>query len=251
MTRVRLHVVIAHSGVASRRKAEGLITSGHVFVNGRRVTKLGATVDRATDEVTVDGVRIERPAFVYYALNKPVGTLSARSSARREPVVTDLVPADPPVVPIGRLDKRSSGLMILTNDGQFAYELTHPRFEHQKEYEIVVRCPSAEALPLALERLARGVRVNRERQAFDRCTLVSKRGSLAQLRVVLHTGKKRQIRRMAAAVGLAVDSLVRIRIGQLHLGNLKPGQWRVIKPTEVIPNLSERQGQGDTKPAVP
>jgi 23S rRNA pseudouridine2605 synthase len=241
MTRVRLHVAIAHSGLASRRKAEGLIQSGHVIVNGQRVTTLGTTVDQSTDQILVDGTPLPAPAIVYYALNKPVGTVCALSSARREPLVTDLVPADPPVVPVGRLDKRSSGLMILTNDGAFAHALTHPRFEHEKEYELIVRCPSIEALPLALERLARGVRVNRpagrhgyERQTFDHFTLVSQRGPQAQLRVVLHTGKKRQIRRMAAAVGLTVDELVRIRIGQLTLGRLKLGEWRRIKPGDVV-----------------
>ncbi len=203
-------------------------------VNGLRVTTLGTKVDPAHDAVTVDDRRVEPQPLVYYALHKPVGYVSARSSSRSEPLVATLVPNDPPVVPVGRLDKRSSGLMILTNDGPFAYELTHPKFAHEKAYELVVRCPSADALPLALERLERGVRVNRERQAFDRFEVVSESGASARLRVTMHTGKKRQIRRMAAAVGLAVDSLTRVRIGRLFLGQLKPGEWRSITPAEVL-----------------
>lgn len=230
----RLQAYLAHAGVASRRKAEGLITSGHVFVNGQRATVLGTKVDPERDEVRVDDTVVKPQSFVYYALHKPIGYVSARTSPHDDQLVTQLVPADPPVVPVGRLDKRSSGLMLLSNDGAFINELTHPKFVHEKEYEIVVRCPAAEALPLALERLARGVRVNKERQAFDRFEIISQSGETARLKVVLHTGKKRQIRRMAAAVGLAVDSLTRIRIGRLRLGDLKPGQWRAIKVSEVL-----------------
>lgn len=234
MSTERLQAYLAHAGVASRRKAEGLMTSGHVFVNGVRVTKLGTKVDPARDEVRVDERIVTAQTLVYYALHKPIGYVSARTSPHADQLVTELVPNEPAVIPVGRLDKRSSGLMILTNDGPFAYQLTHPKFVHEKEYEISVRCPSVAALPLALERLGRGVRVNRERQEFDRCEIVSQAGDQATLRVTLHTGKKRQIRRMAAAVGLAVPSLQRIRIGHLHLGNLQPGQWRVITPSDVI-----------------
>jgi len=232
----RLHAYLAHAGVASRRKAEGLIQAGKVAVNGRRVTKLGTKVDGAFDKVTVEGKLIQTAKLVYYAVHKPVGVVSARSTPRDEEVVTSLVPPEPAVVPVGRLDKRSSGLMILTNDGPFAYELTHPKFEHEKGYEVIVRAPAASALSLALERLGRGVRVNREREEFDQISVLELAGERAKLSLTLHTGKKRQIRRMVAAVGLAVDDLKRVRIGRLVLGSIKPGQWRAIRPTDVLPN---------------
>lgn len=217
------------------------MTAGRVTVNGRRVTTLGTKIDPTRATVAVNGELVSPRPFVYYAVHKPVGMVSARTTPRREPVVTELVPSDPPVVPVGRLDKRSTGLMILTNDGAFAYQVTHPKFIHEKEYEVVVRAPNSEALGGALERLAGGVRVLRERLAFDQVMVVTTNGATADLRVVLHTGKKRQIRRMAAAVGLAVDRLHRIRIGQLRLGSLKPGQWRAIVPSDVIRALPESE----------
>lgn len=231
----RLNSYIGHSGAASRRKADGLITAGHVFVNEIRVTVLGTKIDPATDVVRIDDLVIKPSNLVYYALSKPIGVVSSRTAHVSEPLVTELVPADPPVVPVGRLDKRSSGLMILTNDGPFAYELTHPKFVHEKEYEVTVRSPAASALPLALARLGRGVRVEKERLKFDRFTIVHEADDTAELKVILHTGKKRQIRRMAAAVGLAVTSLHRIRIEKLSIGTMKPGEWKVINKEDVLP----------------
>ena len=230
----RLNAYISRSGIASRRKADGLITSGHVFVNGVRVTVLGTKIDPEKDKVSVDDKVAKPGALVYYAVHKPVGVVSTRESTHDDQIVTDLVPAEPMVVPVGRLDKRSSGLMILTNDGPFAYELTHPKFVHEKEYEVVVRAPAASAMPLALERLARGVRVMMERVEFDKFELVEESGDTARILVTLHTGKKRQIRRMAAAVGLAVVDLKRVRIEKLKLGNLEPGKWKVIRKQDVI-----------------
>jgi len=230
----RLNAWIAHSGIASRRRADQLIQSGHVFVNDVRVTKLGSKIEPTIDRVRIDEQPITAPGLVYYAFSKPAGVISARSSARKESLVTDFVPTEPPVVPVGRLDRDSTGLMILTNDGAFAHQLTHPKFLHEKEYVVAVRAPAASAMPLALERLARGVRVLGERLNFDRCDIQSVNGDQAVLRVVIHTGKKRQIRRMAAAVGLAVDSLTRTRIGLLKIGALKSGEWREIRPTEVL-----------------
>ena len=230
----RLNAFIAHSGIASRRKADGLISSGHVFVNGIRVTELGTKINPLKDKVSVDDKIATPGALVYYAVHKPIGVVSTRESERDEHIVTDLVPAEPRVVPVGRLDKRSSGLMILTNDGPFAYELTHPKFVHEKEYEVVVRAPAATAMPLALERLQRGVRSQFERVEFDKFTLLEESGDTARILVVLHTGKKRQIRRMCAAVGLAVTDLKRIRIEKLVLGNMKPGDWKVIHKEDVL-----------------
>lgn len=245
----RLNAWIAHTGTASRRRADSLIASGHVFVNDKRVTTLGIKIDPAVDRVRIDDQELSLPELVYYAFSKPAGVISARESARKEKLVTEFVPNDPSVVPVGRLDRDSTGLMILTNDGAFAYELTHPKFIHEKEYVVVVRSSAASALPLALERLARGVRVRNDqgtfdRLTFDRCTIQSVEGERATLRVVIHTGKKRQIRRMAAAVGLAVDSLERVRIGQLKIGALTPGQWRAIHPGEVLPGYKPGTATG-------
>lgn len=234
----RLQIYLSKAGITSRRKSEDLIKAGKVMVNKRIITILGTKIDPEKDLIEIDGKVIKTKKNVYYAFNKPVGIICARppleGSRKGEKFITELVPNNPPVIPVGRLDVDSTGLILLTNDGDFAYKLTHPKFLHEKEYNVIVRCPSANALPLALERLTRGVRVNKVREEFDKIEVLSIRSNFAEIRVIIHTGKKRQIRRMVATVGLAVEQLKRVRIGKLHLGNLKPGEWRKIQPEHVI-----------------
>jgi 23S rRNA pseudouridine2605 synthase len=222
----RLGKVLARAGVGSRRACDELIAAGRVAVGGRRAV-LGQRVRPARDKVEVDGVRIPiAPGLVYYLLNKPAGVLSAATDARGRPTVTGLVPAEPRVFPVGRLDLATEGLIILTNDGDLALSLTHPSFGVEKEYLVEVdRRPT----PGQLRTLRRGVALE------DGVTSPSKVGVVGErvLRLVVHEGRNRQVRRMCEAVGLSVQRLVRTRIGPLADQRLGPGRWRRLTPGEV------------------
>jgi 23S rRNA pseudouridine2605 synthase len=212
----RLQKVLARAGVGSRRACEELIAAGRVEVNGQRA-ELGRRVDVATDRVAVDGVGIGvAPGLTYYLLNKPQG--------RR--TVTDLVPPEPRVFPVGRLDAASEGLLLLTNDGDLAHRLTHPRFGIEKEYIVAV---SGAPGPREVRRLRQGVDLDDGPTAPAR---VSDLGG-GSLRITIHEGRNRQVRRMCEAVGHPVRRLVRTRIGPLRDPGLAPGQWRALTPEEV------------------
>jgi 23S rRNA pseudouridine2605 synthase len=202
------------------------VAAGRVRVNGR-VARLGDRVDPDSDAVEVDGVPVPvRPDLVYYLLNKPRGVLTSASDPRGRPVVVSLVPPEPRVFPVGRLDLDTEGLVILTNDGGLAHRLAHPSGGVEKEYLVEVE-PSPSAA--AVRRLRAGVEL-------DDGPAVPLRASLAApgaLRLVIHEGRKRQVRRMCAAVGLSVRRLVRCRIGPLSDPRLAPGQWRRLSPGEV------------------
>lgn len=222
----RLQKVLAQAGVASRRAAEQLIAAGRVAVNGETAA-LGRRVDRASDSVTVDGVPVGvRPGLVYYLLNKPAGVVSAASDPQGRPVVVDLVPPTPRVHPVGRLDADSEGLLVLTNDGELTFRLTHPSFGVEKEYLVAVQgSPS----PGALRRLREGVELADGPTAPARVARVGDNG----LRITIHEGRNRQVRRMCDAVGHPVRRLVRVRVGPLRDRRLPPGAWRALAPAEV------------------
>ena len=225
---IRLQKLIASTGIASRRKAEELITTGHVAVNGDRVTKLGTTVDPEVDLVTVNGKPLAEPsAFRYIALNKPVGITCTRADIKGERTVYDLVPGTQDLVIAGRLDKDSDGLVILTNDGELVNHITHPRYQHQKEYEVTTIKPLDKE---ALERLRRGVKLKEGKATFDRLTKLAR----LRYRVTLHQGWKRQIRRMVGEVHNDVTRLTRVRINKLELGDLKNGASREVKLSDII-----------------
>jgi len=241
MATVRINKFIADAGICSRRKADEHIRYGDVLVNGEPA-KLGMAIDPATDQVTVCGkpVSSQPEQLVYYALYKPTGVISTAADPHGRPTVTDLVPDNPRVYPVGRLDLNSEGLILLTNDGQLAYELMHPSFEHEKEYEVLVHCP-----PAGLDRDAiagtftAGIAADGELLRADQISVgsVSQSGKdTALLRIILHTGYNRQIRRMCEAIGLSVIKLRRVRIGKLHLGSLglRPGQYQEIDRPEVL-----------------
>lgn len=224
----RLQKFIASTGLASRRKAEELITAGRVFVNGERVTKLGTTVDPMVDTVTVNGKLLPKTtAFRYIALNKPAGVTCTAAEIKGERTVYDLVPNASDLVIAGRLDKDSDGLVILTNDGEMVNHVTHPRYQHQKEYEVTTVKPLDKE---ALEALRRGVRLKEGKATFDQLT---KLGRL-RYRVVLHQGWKRQIRRMIGEVRNDVTKLTRVRINKLELGKLESGGWREVRRADIV-----------------
>jgi 23S rRNA pseudouridine2605 synthase len=222
----RLQKVLARVGVGSRRHWEQLIEGGHVRVNGE-VARLGRRVDTRVDVVEVDGVSIGvRPDAVYYLLNKPAGVVTTASDPQGRPIVVDLVPQAPRVFPVGRLDTDTEGLLLLTNDGQLAHGLTHPSRGVEKEYLVWVE-----------GRPSRGsVRQLREGVELDDGPTAPARASLSApdlLRLTIHEGRNRQVRRMCEAVGHPVRRLVRVRIGPLSDRRLKPGDWRELTQDEV------------------
>jgi 23S rRNA pseudouridine2605 synthase len=231
----RLQKVLARAGLASRRSAEELIASGRVTVNGV-VAELGRRVHVGWDRVAVDGTPLSvRPGLVYYLLNKPAGTVTTASDPNGRPTVVELVPAEPRVFPVGRLDFATEGLLLLTNDGELTQHLTHPRFGVAKEYLAVV---DGRPSPADVRRLREGVDLEDGRTAPARVNLVAP----DTLRIVIHEGRNRQIRRMCDAIGHPVRRLVRTRIGPVVDRRLPPGQWRPLTPAEVR-SLAEAAGE--------
>jgi 23S rRNA pseudouridine2605 synthase/23S rRNA pseudouridine2604 synthase len=223
---VRLQKYLASAGVCSRRRGEELIRAGRVRVNGQAVTELGSKVDPQQDRVTVDGrpVAAEQEA-VYIVLNKPPGYVtSCRHPGKR--IVLELVNVPERVFPVGRLDKNSRGLLLLTNDGQVHQTLSHPSFDHEKEYEVAVQRPISDG---ALERMARGMPILNTRTRPAEVTRIDER----RFRIVLREGRNRQIRRMVRRVGNEVEDLKRIRMGTVRLGRLPEGQWRHLTEAEI------------------
>ncbi|MBI5466748.1 MAG: rRNA pseudouridine synthase [Candidatus Kerfeldbacteria bacterium] len=228
MAIIRLNKFIAYAGVASRRRADTLISSGHVLVNGKRVTTLGTMIDSVADVVVVGGKTVQPVTTMrYIAVHKPVGYISTRATHPKEKTVYDLVPESRDLVIAGRLDKDSDGLVLLTNDGELVNLLTHPRYGHQKEYEIVTTRPfSVEDI----RQLMNGILLDEGKARFD--TLIAVAAN--RYRVTMHQGWKRQIRRMTAAVHAHIERLTRVRIQSLELGNLPPGQWREVQKSDIV-----------------
>lgn len=222
----RLQKILARAGFGSRRACEELIAEGRVTVNGERA-ELGRRVDLVNDRVAVDGIIVSvRDDTVYYLLNKPRGVVTTASDPQGRPTVVELVPLEPRVFPVGRLDADTEGLLLLTNDGDLAHRLTHPSFGVEKEYIAEVdQTPT----PAAIRRLREGVGLD------DGVTAPAKVASIPPraLRIAIHEGRNRQVRRMCAAVGLAVVRLVRVRIGTVTDRQLRPGQWRPLTTAEL------------------
>ena len=222
----RLQKVLARSGFGSRRVCENLIAEERVTVNGE-VAVLGRRVDAEADAVEVDGVPVSvRAGLVHYLLNKPPGVVTTASDPQGRPTVVDLVPSDPRVFPVGRLDADTEGLLLLTNDGDLAHRLTHPSFGVEKEYLAEVQ---GEPAPGAIRRLREGIELE------DGPTAPARVAALAPnvLRLTIHEGRNRQVRRMCAAVGHPVLRLVRTRIGPVTDRSLRPGEWRTLEAAEV------------------
>ena len=233
MMQQRLQKVLAQAGVASRRAAEKLIAEGRVSVNGTTVREMGTKADPAHDDVRVDGRRIGAPQRRrYILLNKPAGYVSTRADPQRRPTVLDLLHGVREYLyPVGRLDYDSEGLLLLTNDGDLAARLTHPRHGVERTYEVrVAGTPDTEAL----ERLRKGIPLDgRPTLPADVTLLGSRRTQEAVLVLTIREGRNRQVRRMCEAVGHPVRTLRRIRIGPLEDRRLKPGQWRELTEREI------------------
>ncbi len=226
---MRLARYIAHCGVASRRHAERLVTSGRVTVDGERVTDPARDVDEHNN-VEVEGRRIHPEALEHHAVNKPVGVVSTAHDPEGRPKVVDLVPSPARLYPVGRLDVVSSGLLILTNDGELANRLTHPSFEVEKAYRARVE---GEVADEALRALRVGIELEDGRTSPAQVHVLRSGGETTELEIVIHEGRKRQVRRMFEAVGHPVLGLERVRFGPIELGRLAPGDSRPLTPAEV------------------
>lgn len=227
----RLQKILARAGFGSRRSCEQLIIAGRVRVNDQ-LARLGDKADPALDRVTVDGQLLPKAEpLVYIALHKPRGVLSTLDTLDGRPTVRDLVPVPGTLFPVGRLDLESEGLILLTNDGELANQLTHPRYGHEKEYRVLVaRHPDEEQMAAFRHGvvLQDGFRTSPAEVRVEELF-----GKGAWLRVILREGHKRQIRETCAQIGLPVVRIIRVRMGNLHLGKLKPREWRYLTEAEV------------------
>lgn len=234
----RLQKYISRCGYASRRKAEEMIRSGLVLVNGIKAPAEGQLVCAGEDIVTIDGKVITPPdEFVYYLLNKPEGYVCTLADPYADRIVTELLPKQPRVYPVGRLDANSSGLLLLTNDGDFANRISHPSFNHEKEYEVyaVWTCafPGRINARKLISKFETGILLDGKETSPAKTDVrkVDEDGVL--FHIAIHEGRKRQVRRMCESVGLRVKVLQRIRIGHLEIGNLLPGDFLVLSHDDI------------------
>jgi 23S rRNA pseudouridine2605 synthase len=226
----RLQKVLAAAGLGSRRSVERLIEAGRVTVNGRRA-RLGIRIDPANDKVEVDGSPVPvRQDLAYYLMNKPVGVVTTASDPHGRPTVLDFMPTTARVWPVGRLDITTEGALLLTNDGELTFRLTHPSFSVDKTYLAEVRGSIGGS---AVRRLERGVELDDGPTGPARVVVTDRSGSSSLVELSIHEGRNRQVRRMFDSVGHPVIRLARIAIGPLGLGRLRAGTVRRLRPEEV------------------
>ncbi len=230
----RLQKILAAAGFGSRRACEDIIAAGRVRVNGQRAV-VGDKADPALDKVTLDGDPVVAEKLTYIAVNKPRGAVSSLRAQGDRDTVRELVPVPGRLYPVGRLDALSEGLVLLTNDGDLTNRLTHPRYGHEKEYRVFVLGSLDQQ---ALQVWRRGVVIkdeegNSERTGPAKVDVDSAEGGGTWLRVIMREGKKHQIRRVGETLGLRVTHIIRVRLGTLRLGSLKPGQWRHLTDSEI------------------
>jgi len=228
---IRLQKFLADAGISSRRAGEQLITSGRVAVNGAVILRLGTRVDPLHDNVTVDGKPIRTRRKSYVALHKPRGCVCSRKDELQRATVYDLLPKEwTSLYTVGRLDYDTEGLIFLTNDGEFALRLTHPRYQVHKKYLATVEGRVEREL---LDRFTRGIFHAGEKLKTERAWLVSASGSRSVVELELTEGKNREVRRLFESQGLNVKRLQRVQIGKIKLGELKPGKWRTLTEPEI------------------
>lgn len=229
---MRLQKYMAHCGVASRRKCEEMIRDGKVAVNGVIIQDMGLKIDPEKDEVLVNGKKISiEIKYVYIMLNKPPGYVTTTKDPYNRPTVMELIGQIPErIYPVGRLDFESEGLLLLTNDGNIAFQLTHPSHQIDKEYIVRVKgCPNVHDI----DKLRRGIDIGGFITSPAKVHFISSNDQNALFRIIIREGKNRQIRRMFDAIGHPVLYLKRVRIGNIKLGNLKSGEWRYLTGKEI------------------
>lgn len=228
----RLNRILSLAGVASRRKADEFIRNGRLILNGQRVVELGTKAVWGTDSIEFDGKEIPGPSDrIYIMLNKPFGYITTLNDPEGRPVVTDLVKDIPHrLYPVGRLDFDSIGLLLLTNDGDFSYRLTHPKFHASKTYKVTVGGKISED---TLKKLNKGVELDDGFSGKSKADLIKQTGSRSVIRLTINQGRNRIVRRMVEAVDCKVIQLMRTGFGGLEIGNLKIGKYRYLTPEEV------------------
>lgn len=245
MEEMRLQKYLAVAGVASRRAAEQIITEGRVCVNGQKITELGTKVTEG-DEVCVDGVQVKPESKkMYIMLNKPVGYVTTVSDDQGRPTVMDLLgDVNARVYPVGRLDFNTEGLLLLSNDGDFTYKVTHPKHKLDKTYEVWV---TGKAKVNAIRLLESGVVIDGRKTAPAKVDVAEASKGSAVLTITIHEGRNRQVRKMCQSVGFKVLGLRRIYEGGLTLGNLPMGKWRHLSPAEISLILKNAQSEAKQK----
>lgn len=225
---IRLNKFLAEKGVASRRKSDELISAGKIRVNGKVTRELGTKVDPDKDHVEVDEQTLaDKPQLVYFMLNKPAGFVCSNAKTKTEPkIVLDLFPAEWKIFPVGRLDKDTTGLLILTNDGNLSFTLTHPKFESEKEYEVEV---ADDLTDERIRKIEAGVPLEGRKTKPAEVKMLEKR----KARVILREGRNRQVRKIFGKVGCEVVKLKRVRVKRLELGELALGKYRPLTSEEV------------------
>lgn len=243
---MRLNKFLAHAGVCSRREADRIIAEGRVSVNGKVVQELGQKIEASRDKVVAGGQLVkneeERPVFIL--LNKPAGRVVSVKDPFGRPTVMDLLKHVPArVYPVGRLDLETEGALLLTNDGELALKLTHPRYGVTKTYEVRVEGDPKEE---DLDKVRHGIFLEGRRSAPARIMVLRRSHRRTSLKVEIHEGRKREIRKLFEAVGYPVDGLVRVDFAGLTLEGLKPGQWRYLRTAE-IQRLKKLVGPGTVR----
>lgn len=228
---VRLQKFLADAGVASRRAGEQFILAGRVTVNGQVIRLLGSKVDPAHDQVAVDGKVVHARKLIYAALNKPIGCVCSRKDELNRPTIYELLPREwETVQSVGRLDYNSEGLIFVTNDGQFALRLTHPRYGIRKKYLATVE---GEVTPVMMDLFKRGIFHEGERLKALSARILSGTRKKSVVELELGEGKNREVRRLFESQAITVKKLQRTQIGKIQLGELKPGKWRTLNAVEI------------------
>lgn len=234
MEQIRLQKFLANSGVASRRKCEELILQGKIEVNGKIVTELGTKIIPGEDKITYNGKEVQSNSeeFVYILLNKPIGVVTTAKDQFGRESVLDLIKVKQRVVPVGRLDMYTSGALILTNDGDFVYRLTHPKHEINKTYTVTVR---GKIVDEEVEKLRKGVKIEdyTTKPAKVKILKIDEEKNISRLEITIHEGKNRQVRKMCEAIGKKVIALHRSKIGDIGVKDLKIGTWRYLNKAEI------------------
>ena len=226
----RLQKILARAGYGSRRTCEDMIAAGRVVVDGKQA-QLGDKADPSTQRITLDGNPIRTPrGYVYIKLHKPRGIISTADDPHGRKTVVDFVDLPHRLYPVGRLDAASEGLILLTNDGGLTHRLTHPRYEHPRVYRVLV---SGEPTPETLRRWRRGIALDGQRVRLDDVVVKRRLGERTWLRLTVHEGRKHLVRRMVAASGHPAQRLIRIQMGPIRLGDLKPKEWRHLTEEEM------------------
>jgi len=228
---IRLQVFLSHNGICSRRKAFDLVVDGSVSVNGKKVREPSHMVDGRVDKIEVDGRPVKSKEYEYVLLNKPAGVVTTKQDRHAKKTVFDLLPKEyRHLSPVGRLDKDTEGLLLLTNDGDLAYRLTHPKFNVRKIYFVEVKGLLS---PENKKKLEKGIIIEDKKTSPAKIRNLIRSKEKTEFLMTIHEGRKRQIRLMLGKVGHKVSYLKRIKQGSLSLGNLKIGDWKVLYPREI------------------